>query len=90
MNQIFHYPLWIWMGCSAFNLVIFLIFLHDYKILTERSMSRAKGYNVIISTNEFIPWVFLAAPLLGVFATFAIIKNLIIVQRPFNLEDESN
>lgn len=53
-------------------------------------MSRAKGYNVIISTNEFIPWVFLAAPLLGVFATFAIIKNLIIVQRPFNLEDESN
>lgn len=76
------------MGCSAFNLVVFLIFLHDYKILTERSMSRAKKCNVVISTNEFIPWFFVAAPLLGAIATIAIIKNLITVQRPFNIEDE--
>lgn len=78
------------MGCSAFNLVVFLIFIHDYKFLTERSMSQSKGQDVIIPINQFIPWVFFAAPLLGPLATIAIIKNLIIFRKPFNVNNDEN
>ena len=90
MNTIFHYISWFWLGCSAFNLVIFLIFIHDYKTLTERSLSRARGNNVTIPINEFIPWVLVAATVLGSIASIAIVKNIISVGKPFNLNDESN